>query len=74
MPADKTILETVREAGIVADSSCEDGLCATCRTRLLGGKAEHRDDVLSDKEKAANKSMMICISRALPGETLILDI
>ena len=72
--ADKTILETVREAGFDADSSCEDGLCATCRTRLLGGKAEHRDDVLSDKEKTGNKSMMICISRALPGETLILDI
>ncbi|MCH8149667.1 MAG: oxidoreductase, partial [Planctomycetes bacterium] len=36
--------------------------------------AEHRDDVLSDQEKAANTSMMICISRALPGETLILDI
>ena len=72
--ADKTILEAVREAGIDAESSCEDGLCATCRTRLLGGKAEHRDDVLSDREKAGNKSMMICISRALPGETLILDI
>ena len=74
VPADKTILEAVRDAGIEADSSCEDGLCATCRTRLLGGKAEHRDDVLSEGEKAANKSMMICISRALPGETLILDI
>jgi ferredoxin-NADP reductase len=72
--ADKTILEAVREAGFESDSSCEDGLCATCRTRLLGGKADHRDDVLSDQEKAGNKSVMICISRALPGETLILDI
>ena len=71
---DKSILEVVREHGIDVDSSCESGICGTCRTRLLGGAAEHRDDVLTDREKAENSAIMVCISRARNGETLILDL
>lgn len=74
VPVDKSILEVVQDAGIVADSSCEDGLCGTCRTTLLSGDAEHRDVVLTKKEKAENKSIMICISRAKSGERLVLDL
>ena len=74
VPADKTILEVVREAGIEIDSSCETGICSTCRTRLLGGRAEHRDEVLTDREKRDQSAIMICISRARAGETLILDL
>ena len=73
VPADKTILEVVREAGISIDSSCEDGLCGTCRTTLLNGNPEHRDAVLSEKEKNENRTIMICISRAKGGERLVLD-
>jgi len=74
VPADKTILEVVREAGISIDSSCEDGLCSTCRTTLLNGNAEHRDAVLSEKEKNENRTIMICVSRAKGGGRLVLDI
>ncbi len=74
VPTDKSILQVVREHGLEVDSSCEDGICSTCRTRLLGGVAEHRDDVLSDSEKAENSAVMICISRAKAGEKLILDL
>ena len=73
VPANKTILEVVREAGISIDSSCEDGLCSTCRTTLLNGNAEHRDAVLSEKEKNENRTIMICVSRAKGGERLVLD-
>ena len=71
---DKTILEVVRSAGVNVQSSCEDGLCGSCRTRLLGGRAEHRDLILSDSEKADNNEIMICVSRAQAGETLVLDL
>src|SRR5690606_5354699 len=54
--------------------SCESGICSTCRTRLISGEADHRDDVLTPAEKAANSHIMICISRAKPGETLVLDL
>ena len=74
VPADKSIIQVVREAGVEIESSCEDGLCGCCRVRLLGGVPEHRDLVLTDKERALNQEMMICISRAGAGETLVLDI
>ncbi|MCZ6637512.1 MAG: 2Fe-2S iron-sulfur cluster-binding protein [Alphaproteobacteria bacterium] len=74
VPVGKSILEVVREAGYDWDSSCEAGICSTCETKLLGGRADHRDDVLSDAEKHSNASIMICVSRAKNGETLILDI
>ncbi len=62
VPADKTILESIRDAGYDAPSSCESGTCGTCKTRLLEGEADHRDLVLLDDELADN--IMICVSRA----------
>ena len=74
VPPERSILEVVRDAGVAVETSCEDGLCSCCRTRLLGGEADHRDHVLSSAEKLANESIMICVSRATDGETLILDL
>ena len=74
VPSDKTILEVVRAAGINADSSCEAGICSSCETGLLAGKPDHRDDILTAADKASNKKIMICVSRALPGETLVIDL
>jgi len=74
VPADKTILETVRAAGVEVDSSCEEGVCSTCKVRLLAGAADHRDEVLSAEEKEKNSAIMVCVSRAKPGEKLILDL
>jgi phthalate 4,5-dioxygenase reductase subunit len=64
-----TILEALRANGHVVPSSCESGTCGTCRTRLVGGEADHRDLVLTDDEKAA--SIMICVSRARSSELII---
>jgi phthalate 4,5-dioxygenase reductase subunit len=71
IPADKSILETLRRLGHVLPSSCESGTCGTCKTRLVSGEADHRDLVLSDDQKASN--IMICVSRARSGE-LVLDL
>ena len=62
VPADKTILESIRAAGYDAPSSCESGTCGTCKTLLLKGRADHRDLVLLDDEFADH--IMICVSRA----------
>ena len=64
-----TILEALRARGHAVPSSCESGTCGTCRTRLLGGEADHRDLVLSEEEKAGN--IMICVSRARSSELII---
>lgn len=71
--ADQSILEAVRDAGIEADSSCEEGTCGTCETRVLAGVPEHRDVVLSDADRASNGYMMICVSRCR-GDRLVLDL
>lgn len=74
VPADKTILEVLNENGIDVIKVCEEGYCGTCQVALLGGKADHRDEVLDEDEKAANTLIQVCISRAMPGEKLILDL
>lgn len=73
VPVDKSILQVLRANGIEAASTCEEGVCGSCETRVLAGEPDHRDVLLSPEEKAANKTMMICVSRARGGR-LILDI
>jgi ferredoxin-NADP reductase len=73
VPPDKSILEVVDEAGIYVLSNCEEGTCGTCQTTVLEGVPDHRDSVLDDDERAANDTMMICVSRALSSR-LVLDL
>jgi len=38
--------------------------CGACETRVLEGKPDHRDAVLTGEERAFGETMMICVSRA----------
>lgn len=69
--AGRTILDALREAGYRLPSSCESGVCGTCKTRLLSGEADHRDLVLRPDER--QNWIMTCVSRAQSQE-LVLDI
>lgn len=71
VPADLSILETLRAAGLKPLSSCESGTCGTCRTRLLAGEADHRDLFLREEDRRDN--IMICVSRAR-SEKLVVDL
>jgi vanillate O-demethylase ferredoxin subunit len=73
VPAGKSILEVLEANQLNISFSCREGLCATCETAVLAGKPDHRDSVLTAAEKAANATMMICVSRALSDE-LTLDL
>ncbi len=64
VPPGKTALEVLRAEGFDLDSSCEEGLCGTCLVDVLEGVPDHRDLVLDDEEKASNKLMTLCCSRA----------
>lgn len=70
--ADQTILDAVKDIASVI-SSCEEGYCGTCETRVLKGVPDHRDTVLTDDERATNELMMVCVSRATTDE-LTLDL
>ena len=74
VPSHKSVLEVVREVIPGVDSSCESGFCGTCETKMLGGRADHRDSLLTEGERIANTSMMICVSRAAAGERIQLDL
>jgi len=73
IPPDKSILQVISDLGIKVPSSCRQGRCGTCETRVLSGIPDHRDVVLSARQKEANKTMMICCSGA-KTEELVLDI
>jgi vanillate O-demethylase ferredoxin subunit len=73
VPPDRSILEVAREAGVDVPSACHEGVCGTCETAVLGGVPEHRDKLLSEEERAASRTMMICVSRAKNGR-LVLDL
>jgi len=70
---DQTLLQALQAAGITIKTSCQQGICGTCETRVLSGTPDHRDMILSDDEKAANDTMMVCCSGSL-GATLVLDL
>jgi len=73
VPPGTTILEALRDAGIKVQAACEQGICGTCETRVLHGTPDHRDMILSDEEKAAGRTMMICCSGSI-GDVLVLDL
>ncbi len=62
--SNQTILQAIETLNIDVECLCREGVCGTCETAILEGEAEHFDQYLSDAEKASQKSMMICVSRA----------
>lgn len=73
IPPDQSILQVLRDNGYGIQSACEEGICGTCETRIVSGEPEHRDALLSPAERAENKTMMICVSRAKSAR-LVLDL
>jgi len=69
----KTILDTLLDNGVQVQYSCSAGICGTCRTGVIEGDPDHRDDYLTDQEKAENRSIMVCCSGAR-SRTLVLDL
>ncbi|WUD61473.1 PDR/VanB family oxidoreductase [Nocardia sp. NBC_00511] len=72
VPADRSVLSVVAETDPAVSYSCRQGFCATCKVRVLAGTVEHRDTVL-DAAQRAQGDMLICVSRGLPGQRLVLD-
>jgi ferredoxin-NADP reductase len=73
VPVGVSVLDTVRAAGVEVLYSCAEGTCGTCETDVLDGTPDHRDSVLSDEEREAGETMLICVSRC-QGSRLVLDL
>jgi ferredoxin-NADP reductase len=73
VPADISAIEALARAGVMVDTKCSDGICGVCATPYLSGEIEHRDYVLSAKERKAK--MIVCCSRAkAQGGQIVLDL
>lgn len=73
VPAGKSIIDVLEEAGHDVLYDCQRGDCGICQTDVISGEPDHRDVVLSDEEKASGKVMQICVSRAKTPR-LVLDL
>ena len=70
---DETIIDALLFNNVSVDYTCLQGTCGTCITKVIEGKIDHRDAVLSEEEKMANNKMCLCVSRA-KNEVLTIDI
>ncbi|WP_399892280.1 PDR/VanB family oxidoreductase [Streptomyces sp. BBFR51] len=73
VPPGVSVLDAVREAGVEVLYSCTEGTCGTCETEVVEGEPDHRDSVLTEQERAAGETMLICVSRCR-GRRLVLDL
>lgn len=73
VPAGKSLLNVLLDAGVGIGYSCQGGSCGACQTNVLEGEPEHRDQVLPEEEKRASRCMYPCVSRA-KSERLVLDL
>jgi ferredoxin-NADP reductase len=67
-----SLLSALQAANAEIMTSCEQGICGTCETRVLEGIPDHRDSVLSPDEQASNQIMMVCVS-GCKSDRLVLD-
>jgi vanillate O-demethylase ferredoxin subunit len=64
VPQEKTVVQALAAAGVEVPTSCEQGVCGTCLTRVLEGEPDHKDFYLTSAEQAANDQFMPCCSRS----------
>jgi vanillate O-demethylase ferredoxin subunit len=68
VPADKSVLQVLKQAGYILSSSCELGVCGSCECGYSEGTVIHRDAVLAPA--ARQDRMLLCVSRARVQVTL----
>jgi vanillate O-demethylase ferredoxin subunit len=61
---DQSVTQALSAAGVEVLTSCEQGVCGTCLTRVLSGVPDHKDMYLTPEEQAANDQFTPCCSRA----------
>jgi vanillate O-demethylase ferredoxin subunit len=71
--AGQSVVQALREHGIEIMTSCEQGVCGTCITRVLDGVPDHRDMYFTEEERALNDQFTPCCSRSR-SRSLVLDL
>ena len=76
---DHSALDALEAAGLEPDHDCRRGGCGMCRARVLSGTIDHRDVILTRRERERGDVMQLCVSRAQPCDDgtvprLVLDL
>jgi len=71
--ADQSVTSALSAAGVDVATSCEQGICGTCVTRVLEGIPDHRDSFFTNDERDAGGQFTPCCSRAKSAR-LVLDL
>ncbi len=67
--AEETAADALNDNGFHIDIKCSDGLCGVCQCGLVSGEVEHRDYVLSNKQR--REKIILCRSRAAKANGII---
>ena len=67
----ESIIDALARMGIEVPTSCQSGLCGTCKTRYISGDVDHGDCILSEAEH--EEYLTPCISHIKSG-ILVLDL
>ena len=73
VPKDQTVVQALAAAGVELPTSCEQGVCGTCLTRVLEGVPDHKELFMTPEEQARNDQFTPCCSRS-KSPRLVLDI
>jgi ferredoxin-NADP reductase len=68
----QSIIDACAEAGVMIPSSCFEGTCGSCLSRVLEGIPDHRDSFMTPAERKSNALMAPCVSKSMTGR-LVLD-
>jgi ferredoxin len=76
VPADRSATEVLAEAGFNIVTKCSDGLCGVCATpydAAASGEIEHRDVVLSRRERE-HKLILWCARTKQAGDAVVIPL
>ncbi|HKT99018.1 MAG TPA: hybrid-cluster NAD(P)-dependent oxidoreductase [Paraburkholderia sp.] len=72
MDASQTVLVAARKAGVPLPSSCSQGICGTCKTKVLEGSVEMKHNGGIRPREIEKGMRLMCCSR--PTSDLVLDL
>ncbi len=72
MDASQTVLAAARKAGVPLPSSCSQGICGTCKTRVLEGAVDMKHNGGIRPREIEKGMRLMCCSR--PTSNLVLDL
>jgi ferredoxin-NADP reductase len=74
VPAGKSMLDALEDAGVAMIYDCRKGECGLCALPIIqaDGVVDHRDVFFSEEEKAANGKLCTCVSRVY-GASITVD-